>query len=45
VVETDPLTFLRLATGRVTWADALSNGSIHASGLRADLAPLLPLLS
>jgi uncharacterized protein (TIGR03083 family) len=45
VVETGPLTFLRLATGRVTWADALSNGSIHASGLRADLAPLLPLLS
>jgi hypothetical protein len=45
VVETDPLTFLRLATGRVSWADALSNGSIHASGLRADLAPLLPLLS
>lgn len=45
VVETDPLTFLRLATGRVTWTDAVAGGSIHASGLRADLAPVLPLLS
>jgi uncharacterized protein (TIGR03083 family) len=45
VVETDPLTFQRLATGRITWADALAAGSVHASGLRANLAPALPLLS
>ena len=45
VVETDPLTFLRLATGRVSWVDAVAYGAIHASGLRADLAPVLPLLS
>jgi uncharacterized protein (TIGR03083 family) len=45
VVETDPLTFLRLATGRITWADAVANGTVHASGLRANLAPALPLLS
>jgi len=45
VVETDPLTFLRLATGRVAWADAVVGGSIHASGVRANLAPVLPLLS
>jgi len=45
VVETDPLTFLRLATGRVAWADAVADGSVHASGLRANLAPVLPLLS
>jgi uncharacterized protein (TIGR03083 family) len=45
VVETDPVTFLRLATGRVTWADAVAEGSVHASGLRANLAPVLPLLS
>ena len=45
VVETDPLTFLRLATGRVAWADAVADGAVHASGLRADLAPVLPLLS
>lgn len=45
VVETDPVTFLRLATGRTAWAEAAANGSVHASGLRADLAPALPLLS
>ena len=45
VVETNPLIFLRLATGRMTWADAVARGSVHASGLRANLAPVLPLLS
>lgn len=45
VVETDPVTFLRLATGRTAWAVAAGNGSVHASGLRADLASVLPLLS
>jgi uncharacterized protein (TIGR03083 family) len=45
VVETDPLTFLRLATGRISWADAAAAGSVHASGLRANLSPVLPLLS
>lgn len=45
VVETDPLTFLRLATGRITWTDAVADGTVHASGLRADLSPVLPLLS
>ena len=45
VVETDPVTFLRLATGRVPWHDAIANGSVHASGLRADLSPVLPLLA
>lgn len=44
VVETDPLTWLRLATGRVAWADALASAKVSASGERADLAPLLPLL-
>jgi hypothetical protein len=41
VVETDPLTWIQLATGRVAWADA----PVSASGLRADLAPYLPLMS
>ena len=45
VVETDALTFLRLATGRTSWADALASGAVHASGLRADLSGVLPLLS
>ena len=45
VVETDPLTFSRLATGRISWAEATAGGAVHASGLRANLAPVLPLLS
>jgi uncharacterized protein (TIGR03083 family) len=45
VVETDPVTFLRLATGRVLWAEALSAGRVSASGLRADLSAALPVLS
>jgi uncharacterized protein (TIGR03083 family) len=45
VVETDPLSFLRLATGRITWDEAMADGTIKASGLRANLAPALPLFS
>jgi uncharacterized protein (TIGR03083 family) len=45
VVETDPITFLQLATGRMTWADGVRAGTVHASGLRADLSGVLPLLS
>ena len=45
VVETDALTFLRLATGRLSWRDAVTAGKVHASGLRADLSSALPLLS
>ncbi|WP_245812069.1 sterol carrier family protein [Actinophytocola xinjiangensis] len=44
VVETDPLTWLELATGAVTWAQALADGRISASGSRADLSAHLPLL-
>jgi Bacterial SCP ortholog len=43
VVETDPLTWIRLAAGRLGWADAVGSGAVHASGPRADLAPYLPL--
>jgi uncharacterized protein (TIGR03083 family) len=44
VVETDPLTFMRLATGRTTWADARSRRVLSASGDRADLSDHLPVL-
>lgn len=44
VVETDPLTWIRVAAGRVPFADAVASGAITASGLRADLSPYLPLL-
>jgi uncharacterized protein (TIGR03083 family) len=45
VVETDPLTFLRLATGRITWDEAVAAGTVRASGLRANLSSALPVLS
>jgi hypothetical protein len=44
VVETDPLTWLRLATGREAFTDAVRDGRVRASGNRADLTPYLPLL-
>ena len=43
VVETDPMTWLLVATGRLAWADAVAAGRIHASGIRTDLAPYLPV--
>ncbi|MGY1917129.1 sterol carrier family protein [Blastococcus sp. SYSU DS0973] len=43
VIETDAATWLRLATGQVTWGEALSEGRVSASGNRADLSGHLPL--
>lgn len=43
VVETDPLTWIRLATGRLEWKDAVEAAKVSASGERADLSVLLPL--
>jgi uncharacterized protein (TIGR03083 family) len=45
VVETDPLTWMRLATGRLSWPEALKDAKVSASGERADLAAYLPLLA
>jgi len=45
VVETDPLTWIELATGRLGWADAVGEGRVVASGDRADLAAYLPVLA
>nr|WSW67956.1 maleylpyruvate isomerase family mycothiol-dependent enzyme [Streptomyces sp. NBC_00995] len=44
VVETDPLTWIRLATGRTQWARELDEAKVSASGERADLGALLPLM-
>ncbi|MFF4169731.1 sterol carrier family protein [Streptomyces sp. NPDC001744] len=44
VVETDPLTWIRLATGRTGWAAERDAARVSASGERADLAGLLPLM-
>ncbi|WP_298459286.1 sterol carrier family protein [uncultured Cellulomonas sp.] len=43
VVETDPGTWLSLATGALSWGEALASGRVAASGDRADLAAYLPL--
>jgi uncharacterized protein (TIGR03083 family) len=44
VVETDPTTWIELATGRLRWGDARDDGRLRASGERSDLSGLLPLL-
>jgi Bacterial SCP ortholog len=43
VVETDAATWLRLATGELSWDAAVVEGRVTASGNRADLSQLLPL--
>lgn len=43
VVETDPVTWVLLATGRLGWEEARSAGRLTASGERSDLSSLLPL--
>ena len=41
VIETDPKTWILLATGRLAWSDARDN--LHASGSRADVSDHLPV--
>jgi hypothetical protein len=43
VIETDAETWLRLATGDLTWSDAVEAGRVRASGQRAHLDGLLPI--
>jgi hypothetical protein len=45
VVETDPLTWLDLAAGELSWASAVASGRLRASGQRADISAYLPLAS
>ena len=44
VVEMDPVTWVRLATGLLPWGEAVADGLVRASGVRADLTPYLPVL-
>ncbi|MEY9849415.1 sterol carrier family protein [Streptacidiphilus sp. MAP5-3] len=44
VVETAPLPWIRLATGRTTWAQAVDVAELTASGERSDLSSLLPVM-
>jgi hypothetical protein len=43
VVETDPMTWIAIASGRTPWAEAVDAGRIRASGTRADLTDYLPV--
>lgn len=44
VIELSPDVFLSLAIGGIAWPDAVGRGLVAASGERADLAGLLPLV-
>ena len=44
VVETDPRTWLELATGLLAWPEAVATGRITASGQRADISDHLPVV-
>jgi hypothetical protein len=43
VVETDPKTWLLVATGRLGWDEAMGDGRLRASGIRTDITEYLPL--
>jgi len=43
VVEMDPVTWVKVATGGITWTAGLDSGVIRVSGVRADLSGYLPL--
>jgi hypothetical protein len=45
VIETDGVTWLRLAVGDLTWEAAVAGALVRASGQRAHLDGLLPLHS
>jgi hypothetical protein len=42
-VEMNPDVWFALATGEITWAQALTEAKVQASGTRADLSEVLPL--
>ncbi|SDB80079.1 Mycothiol maleylpyruvate isomerase N-terminal domain-containing protein [Raineyella antarctica] len=44
VIEMDPATFLQLCAGRLAWGEAVSTHAVSASGQRADLSRLLPVM-
>ena len=44
LVEMDAATWIALGAGRLAWADAIAAGRVRASGARADLSHLLPIV-
>lgn len=43
VIETDAVTWVKIATGALSWEAALASGAVSVSGVRADLSAYLPL--
>mgnify|MGYP001954982787 CR=1 FL=1 len=43
VVEMDPVTWILLATGRLSWSTGVESGRIRASGHRSDISRFLPV--
>ncbi len=43
VVEMSADVWLPLAAGRMSWTDVRESGAVHASGVRADLAGVVPV--
>lgn len=37
------MTWVKIATGGLSWEDAVASGAIAVSGVRADLSAILPL--
>ena len=44
VVEANASTWLRVAAGQLSWADAVKSGQLTASGERSDLSGYVPLV-
>ncbi len=44
VIEMSPEVWLALATGQLTWSDAVTQGVVDSSGRRANLQEWLPLV-
>jgi len=42
-IEMNADTWLSLASGKLSWSEAMNSGAIAASGVRADLTQYLPL--
>ncbi|WP_407676268.1 sterol carrier family protein [Plantactinospora alkalitolerans] len=43
VVEMAPVTWIRLATGRMPWSEAVEQGLVQTSGNRSDISAYLPI--
>ncbi|MFY1674168.1 sterol carrier family protein [Plantactinospora sp. WMMB334] len=43
LVEMGPVTWIRLATGRTSWPEAVAQDLVETSGIRSDISAYLPL--